>query len=133
MPGRYNSIDFAHASLGGSRYGFGTSMRDIAVKGSPGPGSYEQVTTLGTNKGVPVYSMPGRRKDLRPKTGVGVPGAAAYQPSDSTKPHNPTWTFGTEQRPADTRSSSVETNPGAGKYHIDESMSLTKLKSAQWR
>lgn len=45
----------------------------------PGPTSYEQKSTLGY--GVPKATMPGRRKDLRPKSGVDGPGAGAYKPN----------------------------------------------------
>jgi hypothetical protein len=44
----------------------------------PGPGNYHQNSSLG--KGVPKATMPGRRKDLRPKSGVDAPGAGTYNP-----------------------------------------------------
>lgn len=39
----------------------------------PGPGQYEQKSTLGD--GTPFATMPGRRPDLRPKTGRDAPGS----------------------------------------------------------
>jgi hypothetical protein len=45
----------------------------------PGPGNYESKSTLGD--GVPKTTMPGRRKDLRPKSGVDAPGAGTYNPT----------------------------------------------------
>ena len=81
-PGNYNQVNFAAASLGIPKYGFGSESKfKTRQNTSPGPGNYETPITLGPKAGVPVYSMPGRRKDLRPKTGVDVPGADAYSPS----------------------------------------------------
>jgi hypothetical protein len=39
----------------------------------PGPGSYDMKTTLGD--GTAKATMPGRRADLRPKSGRDAPGA----------------------------------------------------------
>jgi hypothetical protein len=39
----------------------------------PGPANYNIRTTLGD--GTPIATMPGRRADLRPKTGRDAPGA----------------------------------------------------------
>lgn len=39
----------------------------------PGPSSYDIKSQLG--KGTPFATMPGRRKDLRPKSGRDAPGA----------------------------------------------------------
>ena len=78
--------------------------------------------------------MPGRRKDLRPTTGVGVPGAGAHNPNETlTKPHNPNWRMSLLERPGDKRSASVEVVPEAGRYHTDASMNLTKHHSASWK
>ena len=67
-PVKYNSIDFAHHTLGRPKYGFGSSTRVYFGKNtSPGPGSYEIGTSVGPQKGVPAYSMPGR-SSMRPKT-----------------------------------------------------------------
>jgi hypothetical protein len=45
----------------------------------PGPGQYEQKTSLGD--GTAKATMPGRRADLRPKSGRDAPGAGAYNPN----------------------------------------------------
>jgi hypothetical protein len=63
---------------GTSKYSFGKNSRfalkeegKFAPMTAPGPGQYKSSEPLVYGK--PKYSMPGRRKDLRPKTGVGVP------------------------------------------------------------
>ena len=49
--------------------------------------------------GVPKYSMPGRRKDLRPKVGVGVPGSGTYDPMlNSSKKNGPQFSVGKSVR-----------------------------------
>lgn len=43
--------------------------------------------------------MPGRRKDLRPKTGVGVPGSGTYDPSyNNAKTMYPKFSLGKSAR-----------------------------------
>jgi len=98
----------------------------------PGPGSYEIQTTLGPRAGVPVYSMPGRRKDLRPKTGVGVPGANVYNPRNTltslTAPQ-----YSVSRNPRDKEVAIFPHTPGFNIYFTDASINLTKTHSASWR
>jgi hypothetical protein len=47
----------------------------------PGPANYRLKSTLAD--GAPRATMPGRRKDLRPKTGTDAPGAGNYDPNYS--------------------------------------------------
>ena len=74
-PGRYSLHDFAGNELMGvPKFSFGKDDKMKNVKSrQPGPGNYDIKTRM--RDGVPCFSMPGRRKDLRPKVGVGVPGS----------------------------------------------------------
>ncbi len=64
------------------QFSFGKSGRPEALRrGPPGPGEYEVRPKIGS--GVPCFSMPGRRKDLRPKAGVDAPSCDKYSPSKS--------------------------------------------------
>ena len=74
---KYSTIEFGDKLSVGPKYGFGNDSRYKDYNQTlPGPTSYEQKSMLGT--GVPKATMPGRRKDLRPKSGVDAPGAGAY-------------------------------------------------------
>jgi hypothetical protein len=67
--------------VGSASFSFGKfdrNQRPDPTKFSPGPGAYQELKPL--SKGVPNYSMPGRRADLRPKTGKDVPAGGAYDP-----------------------------------------------------
>lgn len=68
-PGNYNLHNFANNELMGvPKFSFGKDVRDKGVgKKCPGPGNYDIKTRM--TDGVPCFSMPGRRKDLRPKVG----------------------------------------------------------------
>lgn len=136
IPGRYDLIQFGSGILGEPRCKFGVSSREINCNGnSPGPGSYQINTTLGLKAGTPVYSMPGRRKDMRPKPGVGVPGADAYHPSTSyisTKLATPKYSVG-RQKKGYTGEKNFPLTPGFDKYFIEGSTLLTKTTSARWR
>lgn len=68
-------------------FGFGTSAREKdyikeskkdKLKCPPGPGHYKTLDVIG--KEGQKQSMPGRRKDLRPKSGRDAPGAGQYDP-----------------------------------------------------
>ena len=106
-------------SLGQPRYGFGTQSRCRNFKNDlPGPGSYNINTTIGPASGVPIYSMPGRRKDLRPKTGVGVPGSNVYNPKDNlVTTAAPQFSVSKNQREKDAKK--LWNTPGSGTYHVD--------------
>lgn len=45
----------------------------------PGPSSYNLKSPL--TDGAPKATMPGRRKDLRPKSGTDAPGSGNYNPN----------------------------------------------------
>ena len=77
-PGNYNLHDFANNELMGvPKYSFGKDSRTKDRSNTlPGPANYDIKTKM--SDGVPCFSMPGRRKDLRPKVGVGVPGSGTY-------------------------------------------------------
>ncbi len=68
--------------LNNQTFSFGKSSRpELLKRGPPGPGEYTIAPRLGS--GVPRYSMPGRRPDLRPKLGVDAPGPSQYDPKDT--------------------------------------------------
>lgn len=77
-----------------SSFGFGTSTREKVYKServTPGPGQYTSKSQLGQ---APARTMPGRRKDLRPKAGTDAPGAGAYNPIfESTRKSLPTFSI----------------------------------------
>ena len=75
--------------------------------------------------------MPGRRKDLRPKTGVGVPAANVYNPID-TLVSNAAPRFSVSRNARDKEPSKLWNTPGSGTYHPDAASKLTKSVSAQW-
>lgn len=76
--------------------------------------------------------MPGRRKDLRPKTGVGVPGADAYSPGHTlVKEKHPAYPLGKSKRDGELKI--FHNTPGSGHYHVDNSVNMTKSHSASWK
>ena len=76
--------------------------------------------------------MPGRRKDLRPKTGVGVPGSDAYNPQKTyTNAAAPIFSMGKQVR--DGELAMYPNTPGSGQYHPDASINLVKTHSASWK
>ena len=98
-PGRYNLHDFAgNEYMGVPKFSFGNDSRmKDRVNNLPGPQSYPIKTKM--TDGVPKYSMPGRRKDLRPKVGVGVPGAGNYDPMlNYSKKNGPQFSVGKSRR-----------------------------------
>lgn len=103
-------------------------MRDLK-KGPPGPGNYEIKTRM--SDGVPCFSMPGRRKDLRPKVGVGIPGSGTYDPMNTfTKKNGPMFSVSRQKR--DGEREIFKNTPGAGTY-MDVSNNIVRAKSASWR
>lgn len=102
-PGNYQTISFTQNSQA-PKFGFGSSVREkdyikdnVAKPNVPGPGKYEPKEVIGHRSGCPVYSMPGRRADLRPKTGKDAPDAGVYNPLStysSVKPLPPRYTVG---------------------------------------
>ena len=130
-PGQYNQHNFANNELMGvPKYSFSRDgrMKDLK-KGPPGPGNYEIKTRMAD--GVPRYSMPGRRKDLRPKVGVGVPGSGSYEPTQNyVKKNGPQFSVGKMRR--DGEIGIFKNTPGAGTYH-DISSNVVRAKSASWR
>ena len=130
-PGRYSLHDFAGNKLMGTpNFSFGKDTKSRQFKmNAPGPGNYDIKSRM--KDGVPCFSMPGRRKDLRPKVGVGVPGAGNYDPKHSTvKTNGPNFSVGKSQR--DGGLSIFNNTPGAGTYH-DPAAKITRAKSASWR
>ena len=115
--GKYEILGFSTESNSGvPKYGF---AKDSKLKerppGNPGPDHYEQKTTLGGTAGVPVYSFPGRRKDLRPKTGKDVPGSGTYEPSyNYVKNAKPKFSVGRSAR--DGALGIFKNPPGPGQY-----------------
>ena len=115
-PGRYDLHDFANNELMGvPKYSFGKQKRAPNKGGlEPGPTSYKIASKM--TDGVPCYSMPGRRKDLRPKVGVGVPGSGSYDPSNTfTKKNGPLFSVSRQRR--DGEVNIYKNTPGAGTYH----------------
>jgi hypothetical protein len=82
--------------------------------------------------GVPCFSMPGRRKDLRPKLGVGAPGAGSYDPCvvSGHKKNAPMFSVSKQRR--DGELALYRNTPGAGTYG-DEASKVVRAKSASWR
>lgn len=93
---------------------------------------YESRTVLGVKAGVPAYTMPSRKKDLRPKTGTDAPDAGNYDPSlrySSVKLAPPKYSVSKSKRDGDLK---LYTDvPGATAY--TPSHTLTKTHSAQWK
>ena len=130
-PGRYNLHNFAGNDLMGvPKYSLSKDMRfkDRGAK-LPGPGQYENKTKM--SDGVPCFSMPGRRKDLRPKVGDGIPGSGAYDPDiNSAKKSAPNFSMGKSRRDGELKI--FKNTPGAGTYG-DKAAILVRAKSASWR
>ena len=84
--------------MGVPKFSFARDQRDKNFrKDLPGPASYNIKTRM--SDGVPCFSMPGRRKDLRPKVGVGVPGSGQYDPHHSSvKKNAPLFSVGKSRR-----------------------------------
>jgi len=123
--------DFAcNELMGVPKYSFSKDQRDRARSGAhPGPTSYNIGTKMAD--GVPCFSMPGRRKDLRPKVGVGVPGAGAYEPNqNSSKKNGPMFSVSKTKR--DGGINIFKNTPGAGTYG-DIASKVVRAKSASWR
>lgn len=94
----------------------------------PGPGTYEHKSTLGD--GTAKATMPGRRPDLRPKSGRDAPGAGAYNPNyNPMRRSAPNFKVGRQVR--DGEVNIFFNNPGAGSYQVSEY--LTKNRSATYR
>jgi hypothetical protein len=76
--------------------------------------------------------MPGRRNDLRPKTGKDAPDAGNYDPRynySSVKPLPPKYSVGKSKRDGELK---LYTDPpGAATYTPDQT--LTKTHFASWR
>ena len=114
-PGRYDLHNFANNELMGvPKYSFGKDQRvKDRSNNLPGPANYQIKTKMAD--GAPCYSMPGRRKDLRPKVGVGVPGSGAYDPMNrSSKKNGPLFSVGRSRR--DGELNIYKNTPGAGTY-----------------
>ena len=130
-PGKYSLHDFASNELMGvPKFSFSKDLRDKDRGGAhPGPTSYKIGTRM--SDGVPCFSMPGRRKDLRPKVGVGVPGAGAYDPDNKcAKKNGPMFSVSKSRR--DGELSIFKNTPGAGTYG-DTATKVNRAKSASWR
>jgi hypothetical protein len=105
-PGDYDKPAFTEKS-DAPKIRFGSSTREkdyLSLKGKlhqPGPGNYEAKIVIGHKSGCPVYSMPGRRADHRPKTGKDAPDAGLYNPKhtfNSMIKHNPEFSVGRSKR-----------------------------------
>jgi hypothetical protein len=105
-PGDYEKPCFTDKSQAPKfRFGSSTRERDYLTLKSraalPGPGNYESKIVIGHKSGCPVYSMPGRRADHRPKTGKDAPDAGLYNPKNtysSTKPTSPEFSVNKAKR-----------------------------------
>ena len=77
--------------------------------------------------------MPGRRKDLRPKLGVGVPGCDTYNPGvESAKKSAPKFSVGKQVRDGELQI--YKNTPGVGAYGAyDQAALVVRAKSASWR
>jgi hypothetical protein len=99
---------------------------------NPGPGNYEPKVVLGHKSGCPAYSMPGRRQDLRPKTGKDAPDAGVYNPKvtySSVKPTSPEFSVTKAKR--DGELNLYTDTPGPLAYTpID---TFTKTHNATWK
>lgn len=74
--------------------------------------------------------MPGRRKDLRPKSGRDAPGAGAYNPKlSSTRRSDPS--FSVSKAPRDPSLNQYGNTPGATSYQVNDG--LVRTHSANWR
>jgi len=116
--------------MGVPRYSFSKDLRykDLQ-RGPPGPGNYDIKTRM--SDGVPCYSMPGRRKDLRPKVGTGVPGSGTYEPTLTfTKKNAPLFSVSKQRRDGELKI--FQNTPGAGTY-MDISANIVRAKSASWK
>ena len=130
-PGNYNLHNFANNELMGvPKFSFGKDIRDKDRSNNlPGPANYKIKTKMAD--GVPCFSMPGRRKDLRPKVGVGVPGSGSYDPwHNSIKKNGPLFSVGKQTR--DGEVNIFKNTPGAGTYG-DKAAIVVRAKSASWR
>ena len=75
--------------------------------------------------------MPGRRKDLRPKSGLDAPGADKYNPSHGyTKKRAASYGMGSLHR--DGELPLYKSTPGVGTYEPTKASTLTKNQSAAW-
>ena len=82
--------------------------------------------------GVPVFSIPGRRKDLRPKSGADAPGSNVYNPEDAyTKKNGPQYSLSKGHR--DGEVGIYYNTPGAGTYQPDHSKNLVHNDFPSWR
>ena len=80
--------------------------------------------------GVPKATMPGRRADLRPKTGRDAPGAGSYEPEyKKVRQSSPQFSLGKQMR--DGEVGHFFNPPGSGNYFSKDQ--LTKTHSASWR
>jgi hypothetical protein len=137
-PGEYVAPCFTEKSQA-PKFRFGSSTREkdyLGQKGSkimgPGPGNYESKIVIGHKSGCPVYSMPGRRADLRPKTGKDAPDAGVYNPKinySSVKPKSPEFKVGKSKR--DGELSLYTDAPGATAYSPKDE--FTKTHFATWK
>ena len=99
-------------------------------KAQPGPGEYSMRHLMGY--GAAKATMPGRRKDLRPKTGLGVPSGGEYDPSYGySKLQNPRYSMSNSKR--DGQVSIFHNNPAPDKYFDYKYDKLIKSQSATWR
>lgn len=121
---KYSIHDFvSDPKAGSAKYSFSKLKRFEAVEqGSfrhgalvqPGPGHYQESQPL--TDGKPKYSMPGRRADLRPRTGKGVPGPDQHHPSTSlTKKRAADYRIGSSKR--DGEVNIFKRNPGPTAYN----------------
>lgn len=70
-------------------------------------------------KGQPFATMPGRRKDLRPKTGVDVPGSGTYDPKvDPMRRSAPS--FSVSKTARDGSLGLYDSTPGCAAYKVND-------------
>jgi hypothetical protein len=136
-PGDYDKPSFTEKNFA-PKFKFGSSSREkdyLSLKSRlalPGPGNYEPKVVIGHKSGCPVYSMPGRRADFRPKTGKDAPDAGFYNPKhtySSLKQKSPEFSVTKAKR--DGELNLYTDTPGPLAYSPNET--FTKTHSATWK
>jgi hypothetical protein len=78
--------------------------------------------------------MPGRRMDLRPKTGVGVPQADHYNPASGFgQIHKSSSNYSISKSKRDGELGVFPKGPGCTAYNPQDSLGMIKLKASTWR
>jgi hypothetical protein len=134
---KYGTPSTALVKPSSASFGFGSSSREksyMAKNPLPGPGAYLSKSLIGD---APARSMPGRGKDLRPKTGTIGPGAAGYHPSiEATRKSTPNFSMSkgikfTSKTTKEAGNSCIYTITGGPSSVYDNDLA-TKPKASSW-